>query len=80
MKKARPDSSNSPVFECDFEEPPEKVWRALTEPELLQAWLEQNVEPARTDYEILNAEPHRTLRYRWRDPYRAGPAGCHRLA
>ena len=66
MEKAKPDSSDSLVFECDLEEPPEKVWRALTEPELLQAWL-QEVEPARTDYEILTAEPHRTLRYRWRD-------------
>jgi uncharacterized protein YndB with AHSA1/START domain len=66
MKKAKPDSSDSLVFECDLEEPPEKVWRALTEPELLQAWL-KNAEPARTDYEILTAEPHRTLRYRWRD-------------
>lgn len=66
MKKAKPDSSDSLVFECDLEEPPEKVWRALTEPELLQAWL-QEMGPARTDYEILTAEPHRTLRYRWRD-------------
>ena len=66
MKKAKPDSSDSLVFECDLEEPPEKVWRALTEPELLEAWL-KNAEPTRTDYEILTAEPHRTLRYRWRD-------------
>jgi hypothetical protein len=28
--------SGSLVFECDFEEPPEKVWRALTEPRLLE--------------------------------------------
>ncbi len=27
------------VFECDLEAPPEKVWRALAEPELLAAWL-----------------------------------------
>lgn len=66
MEKAKPDSSDSLVFECDLEDPPEKVWRALTEPELLQVWLKE-AEPARTDYEILAAEPHRTLRYRWRD-------------
>ena len=93
--KAKPDSSDSLVFECDFEDPPEKVWRALTEPELLQAWLtaDETVhgepthsEPVRgepapaageavrtsrraasSEYEILTAEPHRTLRYRWRD-------------
>lgn len=38
--KAVPDSSDSLVFECDVDEPPEKVWRALTEPLLLAAWLE----------------------------------------
>ncbi len=71
---AKPDSSDSLVFECDFDEPPEKVWRALTEPELLEAWLvkdgsrETNSRDARaTDCEILSAEPHTRLRYRWRD-------------
>lgn len=39
MMKAMPDSSDSLVFECDFDEPQEKVWRALTEPQLLEAWL-----------------------------------------
>jgi uncharacterized protein YndB with AHSA1/START domain len=73
--KAKPDSSDSLVFECDFDEPPEKVWRALTEPELLEAWLAKDgsgesreSRDARTPaYEILSAEPHRRLRYRWRD-------------
>lgn len=37
---AQPDPSDSLVFECDFDEPPEKVWRALTEPRLLEAWLQ----------------------------------------
>lgn len=90
--QAPPDSSDSLVFECDFEEPPEKVWRALTEPRLLEAWLTTD-EALRTesadgqraragargqaraapgqrpsgDCEILTAEPHRLLRYRWRD-------------
>ncbi len=74
MTKATPESSDSLVFECDFDEPPEKVWRALTEPELLEAWLAAS-EPSQADpdkgsstsYEILSAEPHRLLRYRWRD-------------
>lgn len=35
--KAQSDPSGSLVFECDFHEPPEKVWRALTEPRLLDA-------------------------------------------
>lgn len=63
--QAQPDPSDSLVFECDFDEPPEKVWRALTEPRLLEAWL--TTDDAPRDCEILTAEPHRLLRYRWRD-------------
>jgi uncharacterized protein YndB with AHSA1/START domain len=68
--------SDALVFECDIDESPEKVWRALTEPQLLEAWLgpddssgtDQDLTPAGSaDYEILTAEPHRLLRYRWRD-------------
>ena len=69
--KAQPDPSDSLVFECDFDEPPEKIWRALTEPRLLEAWLRPDdsprADPPSTDCEILTAEPHRLLRYRWRD-------------
>lgn len=95
MMSAQLHPSDSLVFECDFEEPPEKVWRALTEPQLLEAWLTAE-EPSRTDsaegkssegadgkssqavagtarriarseYDIVSAEPHRRLRFRWRD-------------
>ena len=65
MTKATPESSDSLIFECEFDEPPEKVWRALTEPRLLEAWL--TAEPQTIEYEVLSAEPHRLLRYRWRD-------------
>jgi uncharacterized protein YndB with AHSA1/START domain len=34
--------AESIVVECDLPEPPEKVWRALTVPELLAAWLMPN--------------------------------------
>ncbi|RUW11496.1 SRPBCC domain-containing protein, partial [Mesorhizobium sp. M1A.F.Ca.IN.022.05.2.1] len=35
-----PAAANAPLsFECELPDPPEKVWRALTEPELLAAWL-----------------------------------------
>ena len=27
------------ITECDLDEKPEKVWRALTEPDLVQSWL-----------------------------------------
>lgn len=69
MKTVEPDSADSLVFECDFDEPPEKVWRALTEPELLEAWLTKDTsrQSNSTDCEIVSAEPHRRLRYRWRD-------------
>jgi len=69
-------------FECDLEAPPEQVWRALTEPELLAAWLEPDaIQPAddgrgleldfdregyRVALELLDEEPRRLLRYRWR--------------
>ena len=53
--------SNAVVTECDLPEAPEKVWKALTKPELLARWL-----PEARDCEILAAEPNRLLRYRWR--------------
>jgi uncharacterized protein YndB with AHSA1/START domain len=62
------------VFECDFDEPPEKVWRALTERELLDAWMlndadepEAPREPTSTEIEVLKAEPNRLLRYACRE-------------
>jgi len=53
--------SNTVVTECDLPEAPEKVWKALTTPELLAKWL-----PEAQDCEVLAAEPNRLLRYRWR--------------
>ena len=95
MMKAQAHPADSLVFECDFEEPPEKVWRALTEPRLLEKWLTMNdpssagategqpapPEPQRatraSEYEILTAEPHRFVRYRWRDR-ESGPRDADR--
>ncbi|TGQ72757.1 MAG: SRPBCC domain-containing protein [Mesorhizobium sp.] len=67
-------------FECELAEPPEKVWRALTVPELLTAWMMPNdIVPetggrfafagpdAPIECEILDAEPERLLRYSWRE-------------
>lgn len=51
---------SSVVTECDLPEAPDKVWKALTVPELLAAWL-----PDAVNSEILAAEPNRLLRYRW---------------
>jgi uncharacterized protein YndB with AHSA1/START domain len=53
-------TDNSVVTECDLPEAPDKVWKALTVPKLLAAWL-----PDAVNSEILAAEPNRLLRYRW---------------
>lgn len=37
--KRTTETTESILIECDLPEPPEKVWRALTEPELLGKWL-----------------------------------------
>lgn len=68
------------VVECDLPEPPEKVWRALTEPEIVAAWLLPNdikaetghrfslgAEDSNIDCTVLEAEPGRLLRYSWRE-------------
>jgi uncharacterized protein YndB with AHSA1/START domain len=75
------------AFECELPEPPEKVWRALTVPELLAAWMMPNdIKPeigsrfafagpdAPIDCEILEAEPGRLLRYSWRERPEPGDA------
>ena len=72
------------VVECDLPEAPEKVWRALTEPEIVAAWLMPNDIKAETghrfslgtegriDCMVLEAEPGRLLRYSWREHGAAG--------
>ncbi|WP_202964664.1 SRPBCC family protein, partial [Inquilinus limosus] len=77
-----PTPDDSVVVDCDLDHPPEKVWRALSEPELLAAWLLPNDIKAEegkrftlrgapgtdkpVDCEVLAAEPPRLLRYSWR--------------
>ncbi|MCZ8545000.1 SRPBCC domain-containing protein [Mesorhizobium qingshengii] len=74
-------------FEYDLAEPPEKVWRALTMPDLLAAWMMPNdIRPeignrfafagpgAPIECEILDAEPERLLRYSWRERPQQGDA------
>lgn len=54
------------VVECDLDAPLDKVWRALTEPELVERWLgpdEAGVEIGEM-HEVL---PGRELTYGWRD-------------
>jgi len=56
----------SVIVECELPDPPEKVWRALTEPGLVAEWLTAD-EPASLEHEVVLEEPHRLLRLAWRD-------------
>ena len=49
-------------FECDLEAPPEKVWRALTVPDLRAAWLGEAESEA---CETVEAAPPERLVVRW---------------
>ena len=92
MTKAEtPTATETPLnFECDLPEPPEKVWRALTEPELLAAWMMPNDMKAEAgsrfafagpdtpiQCEVIEAEPGKLLRYSWRE--RPGADDADRL-
>jgi uncharacterized protein YndB with AHSA1/START domain len=50
------------ITECDLDEEPGKVWRALTEPDLVASWLV----PDDVDCQVMEAEPKRLLRCSWR--------------
>lgn len=57
------------VVECELDASPEKVWQALTVPELVSEWLD--VEPASAGreigYAVTEARPHSYVRYEWHD-------------
>ncbi|EDX80373.1 MAG: SRPBCC family protein [Brevundimonas mediterranea] len=68
----------SVVIEREFPYPPEKIWRALTQPHLIAEWLMKNDFQAelghafefRGDWgavscKVLEIEPNRTLTYSW---------------
>jgi uncharacterized protein YndB with AHSA1/START domain len=71
--------TRSVVVEREFPHPPEKLWRALTRPHLIQEWLMRNdftpVVGHRfnlsgdwggvLDCEVLEVEPNETLSYTW---------------
>ena len=56
------------VTECDLDDHPGKVWRALTVPEIAAAWLV----PEDVDCTVIAAEPERLLRCAWRSDERDG--------
>jgi uncharacterized protein YndB with AHSA1/START domain len=70
--------TRSVIMEREVAFPPEKIWRALTQPHLIAEWLMKNdFMPAidhrftlRGDWgsvecKVLAVEPHRTLSYSW---------------
>ncbi|MBV8681963.1 MAG: SRPBCC domain-containing protein [Caulobacteraceae bacterium] len=68
----------SVVVEREVPFPPEKIWRALTQPHLLEGWLMKNdfspvvghrfrfsADWGSVDCQVLAVEPNRTLSYTW---------------
>ncbi len=66
------------VVEREIAFPPEKIWRALTEPHLIEEWLMKNDFKPAVDHRfnlrgdwgaveclVLAIEPHKTLSYTW---------------
>lgn len=70
--------TRSVVIEREFAHPPEKIWRALTQPHLIEEWLMKNAFQPRVghrfdlsadwgsiDCRVLEVEPNTTLSYTW---------------
>jgi len=68
----------SVVVERELPHPPEKIWRALTQPHLIEEWLMKNdFKPAvdhrftlsadwgSVDCQVLEIEPNKSLTYTW---------------
>jgi len=73
-----PAETHSVVVEREMPYPPEKLWRALTQPHLIEEWLMKNdFSPVvghsfklsgnwgSVDCQVLEVEPNRTLSYAW---------------
>lgn len=70
--------TRSVIVEREVRHPPEKIWRALTQPHLIEAWLMKNnfqpvvgqgfrldAEWGGVDCKVLELEPPRMLAYTW---------------
>jgi len=73
-----PAATRSVVVEREMPHPPEKLWRALTQPHLIEEWLMKGdfkpvvghrfdfrADWGAVDCRILAVEPNRTLSYTW---------------
>ena len=72
----------SVVVEREIPFPPEKIWRALTQPHLIEEWLMKNdfkpvvghgfnlrADWGSVDCQVLEVEPNETLSYTWGDSH-----------
>ncbi|WP_440412630.1 SRPBCC family protein [Neorhizobium petrolearium] len=70
--------TRSVVIEREVAFPPEKIWRALTQPHLIEEWLMKNdfkpvmdhrfklsADWGSVDCQVLEVEPNKTLSYTW---------------
>lgn len=70
--------TRSVVVERELAHPPEKIWRALTQPHLIEEWLMKNdfkpvvghrfdlrADWGAVDCRVLAVEPNKTLSYTW---------------
>ncbi len=70
--------TRSVVVEREIPFPPEKIWRALTQPHLIEEWLMKNdfkpvvdhrfnltADWGAVDCQVLAVAPHKTLSYTW---------------
>jgi uncharacterized protein YndB with AHSA1/START domain len=70
--------TRSVIVEREIPHPPEKIWRALTEPHLIEEWLMKNDfapvvghrfnlrgDWGGVDCQVLEIEPRKTLSYSW---------------
>jgi uncharacterized protein YndB with AHSA1/START domain len=70
--------TRSVIVEREIPHPPEKIWRALTQPHLIAEWLMTNDFAAAVDHrfqlsadwgavdcQVLTVEPNKTLSYSW---------------
>ena len=73
-------ATQSVTVEREIPFPPEKIWRALTQPHLIAEWLMENDFALKIDHrfslranwgavdcQVLTIEPERTLAYTWGD-------------
>ena len=71
-------ATRSVIVEREIAHPPEKIWRALTQPHLIEEWLMKNdfkpvvdhrfnlrADWGVVDCQVLAVEPNKTLSYTW---------------